>query len=92
MMYETVIYLDGEAYDEAMEATGGETEGFVVHRNAETWAALFDYLMRWEYGEPSERYEDRPWGGVDEVDETHPGYVVAWNSYYGYVSLTKIID
>lgn len=88
--YMNVIYLDGDGYEEAMEACGGET-GISVHKADETWLELFNYLMQWEYGEPTEELDGTPWGSADD-SAAFPGYIVSWNHHLGYCSLTRLVD
>lgn len=92
--YETIIFLQGDDYDEAMRECGAYVPGdpAVIYTYAEQWSALFEHLRQWDYGEPTDSRSDvAPWGTFDETDDSHDGYVVAWNSLMGYCSLTRVI-
>jgi hypothetical protein len=91
--YETVVFLQGDDYDEAMREVDQVTkDDESAHwRTAPAWDALYNYLMQWEYGEPTgHEYSVPPWGSNDHTDDSHEGYVVAWNDGLGYVSLNRV--
>ena len=88
-VYETVIYLDGDAYDE-WEALMYPDRTPVVLPFPSGHDAAFDHLMQWEYGEPTgDEYDHPPWGGADYTYEKD-GYVMSWFPRLSYASLTRV--
>lgn len=90
-IYETVIFLDGDEYDdwEALMYPGrdGVSMGWPDGHDA-----ALAYLMQWEYGEPTGTvYDHEPWGSSDYTHEVD-GYVMAWNVGLSYASLTRVKD
>lgn len=101
--YETVIFLQGDDYDEAVAVADAATKSVVgednaywpgLYRGCVEWVtALRSHLMQWESNEPVEPYDgpDEPWGSYDDVDVSD-GYAVTWNTSYGYAGLTRVIE
>jgi hypothetical protein len=90
-IYETVIYLDGDDYDEweALMYPGREP-GYLPFPTGHD--AAFDHLMQWEYGEPTDHeYDTPPWGG-DEYTYEKDGYVMAWHAGLAHASLTRVTN
>jgi len=88
--YETVVYLDGDDYDE-WEAImyPDRSPGFLPFPTGHDDALA--HLMQWEYGEAGgDVYTLPPWGS-DERTHTVDGYVMAWHPGLGHVSLTRVI-
>lgn len=80
-MFRSVVFLQGSEADEPLNIandTGADD--------------LFEYLLRWEYGEPGEVYPEEPWGTYDDTSVHYDGenkYIVAWNWNLQYVSLCQ---
>jgi len=86
----TIVFTQGDEADEVFEMlydidgvvwSGPYEEGIVK---------AVEHLKQWDFGEESEHtpYEKEPWGTSDQTVE-HDGYVLAWNSHLGYVSLNR---
>ena len=80
--YETVIFLDGDSFDEADEAANAHEGSY--------GEGLFEYLSQWEYGDGVERHATPPWGWRDDT-YAFDGYIVAVNHGLAYASLTRIV-
>lgn len=89
-IYETVIFLQGDDYDAWEAIAYPEREGVSLGWPNEQ--AGLDYLMQWEYGEPTgDEYTEPPWGGGDQTHEID-GYVMSWHTGLSYASLTRITE
>lgn len=83
MRFRSVVFLDGDNADEALR---------ILDRDGDD--SLFEYLMQWEYGEPSEESDREPWGQSDWTTTHRCGdsaYVVSHNWNLSYVSLTEVV-
>lgn len=89
-VYETVIFLQGDDYDEWEAIMYPDRSPGVLPFPSGHDAAL-EYLMQWEYGEPTEEYDTPPWGDADNTHEVD-GYVMSWHPGLSYASLTRITD
>lgn len=89
-IYETVIFLQGDDYDEWEALMYPDREpGYLPFPSGHD--AAFDHLMQWEYGESTDTYTLPPWGS-DERTYEHNGYVMAWHPGLGHVSLNRITE
>lgn len=89
-IYQTVIFLDGDDYDE-WEALMYPDRTPVVLPFPSGHDAALAYLMQWEYGEPTEEYDHEPWGSADYTHKVD-GYVMSWNTRLSYASLTRVTE
>jgi hypothetical protein len=90
-IYETVIFLDGDGYDE-WEALmyPDRTPGVLPFPSGHEDALA--HLMQWEYGEATGyAYDTPPWGGGDDTYKVD-GYVMSWRPNLSYASLTRITE
>lgn len=89
-IYETVIFLQGDDYDEWEALMYPDREPAYLPFPSGHDAALA-HLMQWEYGEGTEEYTNPPWGSRDDTHEVD-GYVMSWNAGLSYASLTRITE
>jgi hypothetical protein len=89
-VYETVVFLDGDDYDEWEALMYPDRDGVSLGWPDGKEAAM-EHLKQWEYGEPTEPYGAPPWGSSDYTYEA-PGYVMSWNVGLSYASLTRVTN
>jgi hypothetical protein len=82
--YRSVVFLDGDNSTEPLTILDdlGEDD-------------LFEYLLRWEYGDSVTESFREPWGSSDWTSVHYDGplkYVVSWNWNLAYVSLTEVLN
>jgi len=86
-----IVFMQGE---EATEVTHTllRYDGVVTYRGAteKSVRKALEYLKEWDYGEESEHdlTENPTWGSSDATEELD-GYVIAYNTRFGYVSLNR---
>lgn len=84
-MFRRIVFMQGEEGRDVVDRLT-RCEGVVVRGATDaTIATTIDHLRQWDYGE-GEVVTDLGHGTRDEVVE-RDGYVLAWNTGLGYVSL-----
>lgn len=88
--YVSIVFMDGDEGREVVDALTN-TEGVLVHGPTErTLAEAVEHLSQWDNGEDEESKTtaEPAWGPHDHIAYVG-GYILAWNTGLGYVSLNR---
>ena len=77
MQYETIIFLQNDEADEALDILKEKGSIFAL-----------EYLRRWDYGDSGDWSERTPWGAGDDLYRIG-AYVINARPSMGYIGLTK---
>jgi len=88
----TIIYMDGDNADEPLNMLLRKTGGFIYQGATDkSVKKTLDYLKQWEDGDWFGLEPEPQWGPADTTIETE-GYVIAYNSGLGYISLNRKVS
>lgn len=93
--YSSVVFMQGDDANEPLDMLyNRESDDSIVYHGptAESVKATFDYMVQWEYGEPTEEYGEPSGGAWDRTWVSDcGGYILTASLSYGYVGLERIV-